>query len=102
MCRKVYFPTSPVSIGLVTGMHGLLYMLLRELLTLGDPLGKDYDLETYVAQCEHQFNIGLETYDILAVPSFENIFCLTIGVSSTNMFQQLHLLTGKIGPQSPE
>ncbi|KAJ8132513.1 hypothetical protein O1611_g1108 [Lasiodiplodia mahajangana] len=80
ICRRVCFPTDPVSTGLVTSMHGLLYVLLRECLTLGDQLGKDYDLKTYISRCEHNFNIGIETYDILAVPCFENVLSLTIGV----------------------
>ncbi|KAI2472279.1 hypothetical protein F4781DRAFT_9715 [Annulohypoxylon bovei var. microspora] len=78
LCRRVFFPTDPVSIGLVTGVHGLLCMLLRESLTLDDPLGKEYDLKTYITQCEHNFNVGIETYDILAIPSFENVFSLTL------------------------
>ncbi|KAI0468819.1 hypothetical protein F4859DRAFT_488915 [Xylaria cf. heliscus] len=80
ICRRVYFPTDVVSTGLVTSMHGLLYCLLREFLMLGDDVGKEYDLKTYVNNCGHNFNIGVETYDVLAVPSFENILSLTMGI----------------------
>lgn len=81
ICRRVYFPTDPVSTGLVTSMYGLLYFLLRESLMLGEQLGNDYDLKKYVARCKHNFNVGIETYDVLAVPSFDNILSLTLGVS---------------------
>ncbi|GAW16092.1 hypothetical protein ANO14919_055150 [Xylariales sp. No.14919] len=80
ICRRVYFPTDPVPTGLVTSMYGLLYFLLRESLMLGERLGNEYDLKTYVAQCKHNFNIGIETYNVLAVPSFENILSLTLGI----------------------
>ncbi|KAI0096920.1 hypothetical protein GGR51DRAFT_566904 [Nemania sp. FL0031] len=80
ICRRVCFPTNPVSTGLVTSIHGLLHVLLRECLTLGNQLSKEYDLKTYIARCEHNFNVGIETYDILAVPCFENVLSLTIGV----------------------
>ncbi|KAI0531652.1 hypothetical protein GGR58DRAFT_518364 [Xylaria digitata] len=80
ICRRVCFPTDPVSTSLVNSMHGLLYILLRECLILGDPLGKEYDLKEYAAHCGRNFNTGIQTYDILAVPSFENVSSLTLGV----------------------
>ncbi|KAF2966602.1 hypothetical protein GQX73_g6990 [Xylaria multiplex] len=80
LCRRVCFPTDPVSTGLVNSMHGLLYILLRECLILGDPLAEDYDLKEYISRCGRNFNTGIETYDILAVPSFENVLSLTLGV----------------------
>ncbi|KAI1742080.1 hypothetical protein F4680DRAFT_412808 [Xylaria scruposa] len=80
ICRRVCFPMDPVSIGLVTSMHGLLYCLLREFITLEDPLGKEYDLKTHAALCDRNFNIGIETYNVMAVPSFENVLALTMGV----------------------
>ncbi|KAJ2984678.1 hypothetical protein NUW58_g5933 [Xylaria curta] len=80
ICRRVCFPTDPVSTGLATSMYGLLYFLLREILMLGEQLESDYDLTTYVARCKENFNIGIETYNILAVPSFENILSLTLGI----------------------
>ena len=62
-------------------MHGVLYFILKEYITLKHPLCKEYDLESYLAKCEQNLNSGLESYDVLAVPSFENIFALTMGVS---------------------
>ncbi|KAI0424528.1 hypothetical protein F5Y09DRAFT_324127 [Xylaria sp. FL1042] len=80
ICRRVCFPIDGLSTGLVASMHGILYFLLREYLILGESLGKEYDMESLAAQCERSFNAGIETYDILAVPSFENILSLAIGV----------------------
>ncbi|KAL4787931.1 hypothetical protein BJX76DRAFT_249584 [Aspergillus varians] len=78
--RKVYFPTEPLSVGHVTAMHGILLSLLKEFIGLKHPLTEKYDLSSHLANCERNFNTGLETYEILVVPSFENILSLTLAV----------------------
>lgn len=80
LCQRVYFPTDPVSLSHVTAMFGILYLLLREFIATSDPLGKEHDLKAHMAVCERNFNAGLESYDVLAVPSFESILALTLGV----------------------
>ncbi|KAI0455714.1 hypothetical protein F5B21DRAFT_470385 [Xylaria acuta] len=71
-------------------MHGLLYFLRRECLMLGDQLGKEYDLKAYVDRCGHNFSVGIETYDVLAFPSFENM-SLTMGVIKAQSYVKLFL-----------
>ncbi|KAL2819148.1 hypothetical protein BJX63DRAFT_382501 [Aspergillus granulosus] len=78
--RKVYFPTEPLSVGHVTAMHGILLSLLKEFIGLKDPLAEKYDLPSYIPIVEKNFNAGLETYEILAVPSFENVLSLLLAV----------------------
>lgn len=79
----MYFPTEAVTVSHLTAMHGILYFVLREYTTLSDPLCKDHDLKAHLARCEKNLNVGLEAYDVLAVPSFESILALTMGVSET-------------------
>ncbi|KAL4923484.1 Zn(II)2Cys6 transcription factor [Aspergillus undulatus] len=78
--RKVYFPTEPLTIGHVTAMHGILLSLLKEFIGLKDPLAEKYDLSTYLPACEKNFNLGMETYEILVVPSFENVLSVLLAV----------------------
>lgn len=66
---------------LLTAMHGILYFLLREYTTLSDPLCKEYNLKAHLSRCEKSLNVGLEVYDVLAMPCSENILALTMGVS---------------------
>ncbi|KAH7120555.1 hypothetical protein EDB81DRAFT_814401 [Dactylonectria macrodidyma] len=80
LCQAIYFPTEPVSLGQLTSMNGMLYCLFKEYVTMQDPLCKQYDLKTYLAKCERNFNLGVETYDVLAVPSFHNVLALTLAV----------------------
>ncbi|KAJ5757933.1 uncharacterized protein N7511_006627 [Penicillium nucicola] len=79
LCQKVYFPMASTSIGQVTSMHGILYYLLKEYMAIKDPLCHDFDFKANLEQCERNFIVGLETYDVMAVPSFENILALTMG-----------------------
>lgn len=80
-CQKVYFPVEPISVGTLASMYGVLYMLLKEFELLQNPLAKRYDLSYHVAHCGKKFDSLLETYEIVVVPSFENVFALTMWVS---------------------
>lgn len=80
LCQSIYFPVSSISIGQVTSMHGILYFLLQEYKALKDPLCQQFDFDVHLTQCEKNFIMGLETYDIMAMPSFDNILGLTMGV----------------------
>lgn len=61
-------------------MHGILFFLLKEYMALKDPLCEKYDFKAYLAQCDRNLIVGLETYDILVVPCFENVLALVMGV----------------------
>lgn len=66
-------------------MNGILYCILKEYLATQDPLGKQYDIKAFLAKCDRNFNLGIETYDVLAVPTFDNVLALTLGVSGMSM-----------------
>lgn len=44
-------------------------------------LCQKYDLKLHAVRCEQNLNSIIESYEVLAVPSFENIFALVMGVS---------------------
>ena len=72
---------SSISVGQVTSMHGILYYLLKEHEAMKDPLCQQFEFPVHLARCEKNFIMGVETYEIMAVPSFDNILGLTMGVS---------------------
>ncbi|KAF2260489.1 hypothetical protein CC78DRAFT_536366 [Lojkania enalia] len=79
LCRKVYFPIEPPSPGHVAAMLGILCNCFKEFIATSDPLLEKYDLKTHLEICEQSFKVGIETFDVLAVPSLENILALTLG-----------------------
>ena len=81
LCQKVYFPTRAVSAGDVAAMHGILYFLMKEYLTSKDDFCNEVDLKAHLNSCKQSFEAGIEGYDVLTVPSMENIIALTMGVS---------------------
>lgn len=80
LCQNIYFPVSSTSIGQITSMHGIFFFLLKEYQALKDSLCEKFDFKVHLAQCEKNFSMGLETFDIMVIPSFDNILGLTMGV----------------------
>lgn len=62
-------------------MHGVLFYLLKEFINFKDPLAEKYDLSPHLETCEKNFSAGIETYEILVVPNFENTLSLLLAVS---------------------
>ncbi|KAF4438416.1 hypothetical protein F53441_12804 [Fusarium austroafricanum] len=80
ICQKVYFPTEPVTLGLITSVNGIMRLLLREFIVTKDSLGDEHNLEELKAQAERNFNLGIQTFELVTVPSFENVLALTAAV----------------------
>lgn len=81
LCQRVYFPAEPASIGHVTSVNGILYLLFREYDMLQLSLGPEWDIKQLLAQAKRNFDLGIQSFDLLTVPSFENVLALTIAVS---------------------
>lgn len=81
LCQRVYFPTRKVSVGDIAAMHGVLYFVLKECICTKDILCEQFDLKAHLKTCKESFEAGLMTVEVLAVPSFENLLALAMGVS---------------------
>lgn len=81
LCQKVYSISEVASPGSIASMHGILFFVLKELIAMEDPLCQKFNLADYLESCERAFIVAMETYEVLVVPSFENILALTMGVS---------------------
>jgi hypothetical protein len=53
-------------------------------MALSTSLSKAHDLSPILAKCERNVNVGLESYNTFAVPSFENLLALTMGVGNAD------------------
>ena len=80
ICQAVYFPTDPVALGRLTTMHGLIYYILLEYKHSEDAFLDEFDATTYIVLAQRNFHIGLETYDVLNTPTYDNISALILGV----------------------
>lgn len=102
LCQKVYFPTEPVTLGHITSVNGIMRLLLREFIITEHPLSQEHDLKALKAQAERNFDLGLETFETLTVPSFENVVVLTTAVSSKILCLRFGYSCNCTGSQNPE
>lgn len=91
LCRQAYYTANPLSLGQATSMYGILYCLLKEYVYLESPLAQEHDLKAHASTCERNFCRGIETYQTLAMPCFENVLSLALGVGS----QRHNILTSQ-------
>ncbi|KAJ6263667.1 ABC multidrug transporter MDR5 [Drechslerella dactyloides] len=80
LCQAVYFPTEPVTLGQLTNMHGLLFFLLQECAAVDDPIMREWDVISFMRICEKNLHIGCQSYEVLAVPTLDNIKALVMGI----------------------
>ncbi|KAL4816596.1 hypothetical protein BDW67DRAFT_190813 [Aspergillus spinulosporus] len=82
LSRSVYAPTltGRASVGQIASAHGVLLFILKELIAVKDELGQRFDLLAHLDHCERIFVSALETFEVLAVPKFEHVLALTMGM----------------------
>ncbi|PWY83839.1 hypothetical protein BO94DRAFT_599265 [Aspergillus sclerotioniger CBS 115572] len=80
LCQSGYSITRQASVGQIASMHGVLFFVVKELIVMNAQLCQSFDLFIHLAHCEQIFIAAIETYDVLVVPSFENILALTMGM----------------------
>ncbi|CEJ89795.1 hypothetical protein VHEMI05620 [[Torrubiella] hemipterigena] len=84
LSQRIYFPLEPLTIGEVTSFHGMLSFLMWELgqHPTTEPIE---DLEMYQRACNSNFELGIETNEIAAIPSFYNATALCMGALSAQI-----------------
>ncbi|KAJ4252800.1 hypothetical protein NW762_010706 [Fusarium torreyae] len=80
LCQRVHFPVEPVTLGQITSLNGIFYMLVKEFKMLQVNLGEEYDLDELLLKCQRNFNLGIETYEIMVQPTYDNVLALTLAV----------------------
>ncbi|WJG34608.1 uncharacterized protein FOBCDRAFT_213798 [Fusarium oxysporum Fo47] len=81
LCQQAYYTAAPLSLGQATSMYGVMYYVLKEYVLLQSPLAQEHDLKAHISTCERNFSRGIETYQALAMPCFENVFSLALGMT---------------------
>jgi hypothetical protein len=82
LCRRIYFPIEPVPKDQLILFYGAVSSIARSVdLPQGHPFNKQQlDLTRHL--CEEKFLQGVQTYEVMALPSRERIFALYLAVSS--------------------
>ncbi|KAH6970667.1 hypothetical protein BKA56DRAFT_622339 [Ilyonectria sp. MPI-CAGE-AT-0026] len=97
LCRRAYFPISPIQTGELVLLNGMLSVLLSELMHFPQPGICPEEVEYAHNICMENFEVGIETYEIMAVPRYENALALCMAVQALkaqmngNLLQQRRL-----------
>ncbi|KAL2679195.1 hypothetical protein Neosp_009958 [[Neocosmospora] mangrovei] len=91
LCRRIYFPLDSVSAADVTLLNGMLSVVLRELDNIEDSEITSEEITRYQSICESQFQTGLEVYEVMAMPTRENVMILVIGMVHAQVRAKLPL-----------
>ncbi|KAI8675850.1 Fungal-trans domain-containing protein [Fusarium keratoplasticum] len=91
LCRRIYFPLDSVSAAEVTLLNGMLSVVLRELDNIEDSEITSEEITRYQRICESQFQTGLEVYEVMAMPTRENVMILVIGMVHAQIRAKLPL-----------
>ncbi|KAK6213861.1 c6 transcription factor [Colletotrichum tabaci] len=78
LCRRVYFSVEPVTVGEITLLHGYLSVLFKDIDFEARPEFNREETDRYYKLCDANFKAGVETYEVMAVPSFEHTLILFI------------------------
>ncbi|KAH6884507.1 hypothetical protein B0T10DRAFT_579212 [Thelonectria olida] len=91
LCKRVYFPVEPLSTGEVTLFHGMISTVLNELDFSGESDLNGQDVESCRDICEKNFQAGVETYEVMAIPTHENAMILSLAMVNAQRKAKLPL-----------
>ncbi|KAF5009962.1 hypothetical protein FDECE_3869 [Fusarium decemcellulare] len=80
ICTKVYFPVQPATSTEITLCHGILCTLLREPHTAAHPELASDQMSKFRRICQGIFQAGLESHEVMAIPTFENALILSLAM----------------------
>ncbi|KAJ8107801.1 hypothetical protein OPT61_g8611 [Boeremia exigua] len=78
LCLTAYNYRS-ITPGHIASVYGILCFLLKEFIATSDPLCQKYDLKMHLMNCEESLKTSIESFEVLAVPSFLSILALAFG-----------------------
>ncbi|TDZ67625.1 putative transcriptional regulatory protein [Colletotrichum trifolii] len=78
LCRRVYFSVEPVTIGEITLLNGFLSVLLRDINFDAHPDFSPEEVSRLYNLSHASFKAGVETYEVMAAPTFEHTLILSM------------------------
>lgn len=82
LCRRIYFPIEPVSKDQLILFYGTVSSIARSVDLPKEHSFNEQELDLTRRLCEEKFLQGVQTYEVMALPSRERIFALYLAVSS--------------------
>ncbi|KAH6985372.1 hypothetical protein EDB80DRAFT_732260 [Ilyonectria destructans] len=80
LCQRVYFPVEALATSEITLFNGILCCILRESILIQSSGLADEDLNDMRSLCEANLQAGLETFEVMAIPTHENTMILSLAM----------------------
>lgn len=91
LCRKVYFPIEPVPADELTLFYGTISIIAQSIDPSPDHNFSTEGIELTRSLCKKNFLQGVQTYEVMALPSRNRVLALLLAVRSS-VFQIALLL----------
>lgn len=82
LCRRVYFPIEPITKDELVLFYGAISIFARNVDLSPEHQINKQELEYARCLCEKKFLQGVQTYEVMALPSRERVFALYLAVRS--------------------
>lgn len=81
LCRRIYFPIVPVSRDQLMLFYGAISFIARSVELPPDQQLSEQEVDCTRRLCEKKFFQGVQTYEVMALPSRSRVFALYLAVS---------------------
>ncbi|PHH88125.1 hypothetical protein CDD83_7945 [Cordyceps sp. RAO-2017] len=85
LCQRIYFPINPLSIGELTVFHGMLYFAMQDMESSMQSAIKPGEVDRYRSICWANFQAGMDSHELAAIPTYENTLALTLAALDSQL-----------------
>lgn len=82
LCRRIYFPIEPISRDQLMLFYGAMSLIARSVDLHPEHQLSEQEVDSTRRLCEKKFFQGVQTYEVMALPSRSRVFALYLAVSS--------------------
>lgn len=82
LCRRIYFPIEPITKDQLVLFYGAVSAIARSIDVPPEHQLNKQELEVTRRFCEEKFFQGVQTYEVMALPSRERVFAIYLAVGS--------------------
>ncbi|KAH7141811.1 hypothetical protein EDB81DRAFT_899110, partial [Dactylonectria macrodidyma] len=86
LCRQVYFPVQPISVGEVSLLGAMLFMVLTIQKCLPQPGFSEEEIERFQLACKDIFVAGVVAYETNMTPAFNHCLLLSMAASTPSSY----------------
>lgn len=96
LCRRIYFPIEPIPKDQFVLFYGAVSVIAKSIEVPPEHQLNKQELDLTRRFCEEKFLQGVQTYEVMALPSRERVFALYLAVGSLVVKMKVNKTQGSI------